>query len=191
MLRGRFQRFTVCLVIVVGIGLGVFVGPGIRHRHDGGDAAHTHSAARSHSHSHSHGHSHGHQHSHEHDHSHGHLPRKRDDQVQQAPAAHIHMTVFGIEVTLPDFLRDDPAPLTTSTGSALGQQRSERGQRVQLSTPAVPSQLIQFAFRIKGIPAQRLCLDADSGPGGWFAAEWPGNAGIDRHAPPDPPPRCV
>ncbi len=108
------------IVLAGSIGFGLAT----RHRHEEGHHAHSHGGS-SHSHKHSHGHSHSHTHSSDHTHSHS-----GDGEAGRRPAttggelkieSHIHVSFFGIELTLPDFVGGEPAPLVAETDPLKGE----------------------------------------------------------------------
>jgi hypothetical protein len=101
MLRSASRKWVAAALLVL-MGVGLSVTPGMRHEHDGGDAAHSHRAG---THSHTHGHRHPHAHSHGHRHSHTHGPRGpvAEESLQRGRHAHVHFSILGFEVTIPDF----------------------------------------------------------------------------------------
>ena len=213
MVRSFSVRILICLSLTVAsIVGGMLILPAIRHRHDGGETAHSHgghsadvhpNSGHTHSHSHSHGSSHKHRHdtahchdsfSHSHtrdehdgdsshaDHSHGH------DHPDHEPSAHIHLTLLGFELTLPDFLSGVPAPLVDEKSTSKRSASTTR-DTIQLPVPFSYAQLVNLTLR-------------------WVAIVTPGvdpedygkeyrvalilserDPGVDGSAPPVPPPK--
>ncbi len=206
----RVRILICCSLIVSAVVGGMVILPAIRHRHDGGGTAHSHGgnsdvvhSHSGHSHSHSHGsthiHSHGAPHGHESpghshaqdepdggsshaDHSHNH------DHADHEPSAHIHLTLLGFELTLPDFLGGVSAPLldekATSKGSA-----SAKGDTIQLPVPFSFAQLVNLTLRWVAI----VTPGVDPEGGGHelrvtlILSER--DPGLDSAAPPVPPPK--
>jgi hypothetical protein len=126
LLRSPIRSAIGLVLLFAALTTGLFVTPGIRHRHDAGDTAHSHahSHAHAHPHSHSHSHHHSHGHTHTHGHPHSHAPVDHDhgensaalvdsssDHPESNSSTHVHITVFGYELTLLDFFDDRAAPL--------------------------------------------------------------------------------
>lgn len=132
--RSPIRSAIGVVLLLAALTTGLFVTPGVRHRHDAGDTAHSHSHAHPHKHSHSHHHSHGHAHGHPHadasvDHDHGEDDAasvdSSSDQLQPNGSTHVHITVFGFELTLPDFF-DDRATTLPMVGSEQGTKNLPR-----------------------------------------------------------------
>ena len=152
-----------CSLIVSAVVGGMLILPAIRHRHDGGETAHWHGGhshgAHSHAgHTHSHGHTHGSSHKHSHDsRSHSHSHDEHDEEISHAdhshshddpdhePSGHIHLTVFGFELTLPDFLGGGPAPLVDA--KATSKEYAATGDTIQLPVPFSFAQLVNVTLR--------------------------------------------
>ena len=122
LLRSPIRSAIGLVLLFAALTTGLFVTPGIRHRHVAGDTAHSHAHAHPQRHSHSHHHTHGHTHSHGHPHSHSPVDHDHgkdsaalvdssSDHLESNCSTHVHLTVFGYELTLPDFFDDRTAPL--------------------------------------------------------------------------------
>ncbi|MFG0294949.1 MAG: hypothetical protein ACF8PG_03505, partial [Maioricimonas sp. JB045] len=84
--------WLISLLMAAAMAASAFITPGLRHQHEGGHAAHSHHHG---SVSHSHG-THVHHHSHE--------PPARQS------TSHIHLTLFGVELTIPNFMGSKEVP---------------------------------------------------------------------------------
>jgi hypothetical protein len=192
--RLSFQCLVSLVLLFATAVVGHFVVPGIRHRHDGGDFAHSHSA---HGHSHNHTHGKGHTHSHDHSHSgegHSHLSEHSDttktSDIAAGPSSHIHFSLFGIELTLPDFLGGEPAPLV-DTGSDIRTKNAAKGDMVRLPSPFSLAQLIDVTLRWAAIGCSRVQLDGTNHPFTRTIVASEINRGLDPSAPPLPPPQAL
>lgn len=174
-------RILICLALsLAAIAGGFLVVPGIRHRHDGGEVAHSHSA---HGHSHSHSHAHVHQ-----DHEGDHADSANLETVVTGPSSHIHFRIFGIELTLPDFLNDGPAPLVAG-GSGHQHGESPVGDVVRLPSPFSLAQLIHVTLQWAAIRCQGVQLDGPGNPFRRAVTVSDRDRGLDPPAPPIPPPQ--
>lgn len=184
MFRSTRVRILLSLVLTVAAIAGSFLlAPGMRHRHDGGEASHSHSA---HCHSHSHGHSHshsgaGHTHSGEHD-------GTTENDVEEEPSSHIHFILFGFELTLPDFLGGEPAPLVDSDSDSRN-ENAAKGDMIRLPSPFSLAQLIDVTLRWTAIGCSRVQLDGTAHPFTRTVVASEINRGLDPSAPPVPPPQ--
>ena len=189
MFRSTRVRILLSLVLTVAAIAGSFLlAPGIRHRHDGGAAAHTHSG-----HVHSHGHSHLHSHRHSHSQS-THSPQgdhdshKIDTPVEEEPLSHIHFSLFGFQLTLPDFLGGEPAPLVDSNSDSRN-ENAAKGDMIRLPSPFSLAQLIDVTLRWTAIGCSRVQLDGTAHPFTRTVVASEINRGLDPSAPPVPPPQ--
>ena len=214
MFRSLTVRILICCSLIVSAVVGgMLILPAIRHRHDGGEIAHSHGGHSHGGHSHgghSHGgHSHGahshaghthsdgqrhdsHSHSHSHDehhggispadHSHGH------DDPDHEPSAHIHLTVFGFELTLPDFLGGVTAPLVDE--KATSKEYAAPGDTIQLPVPFSFAQLVNVTLRWVAIVTPGI--DREDGGHEFRVALILSerDPGLDGSAPPVPPPKA-
>ena len=196
MFRSSCRRNLVCFALLVAACAGSFlVMPGIRHRHDGGEVAHTH-AAGSDGHSHSHGHGHSHSHAHAHTHSHelddpqseSELS-EQDDSVADELSSHIHVFFLGLELTLPDFLSDQPAPLVQ-----LDQNNQEKnsgiGEVIELPSPFSFAQLLDITLRWTAIGCSFVQIEGNETFFCRIANPSDFKRGIDSSAPLLPPPEA-
>ena len=196
MFRCSRHRNLICFALLVAACAGsLLVVPGIRHRHDGGEVAHTH-AAGGHGHSHTHGHGHSHSHTHAHTHSHEHddhqsksEPSEQDDSVADELSSHIHVSFFGFELTLPDFLNDQPAPLVQ-----LDQDDQEKsssiGDVIELPSPFSFAQLMDITLRWTAIGCSYVQIEGHETSFCRTAIPSDFKRGIDPSAPLLPPPEA-
>ena len=94
-----------------------------------------------------HGHSHGHWHSHA-NHTH-HSERDETlkcDAVFEEPSSHIHFSLFGFELTLPDFLGGEPAPLVDYAPEN-PKDIADKGEVIQVPSPFSLAQPIGITLR--------------------------------------------
>lgn len=196
-------RSTVGVVLLLAaLTTGLFVSPGIRHRHDDGDAAHSHSHHHDHGHHHSHGHSHSHTHSHAHAEHHpedegGGSELGESSQIEAKSSTHVHISVFGFELTLPDFFDDDrAAPIVVADSEQRLDASSERSETPQddevlrLPSPLSLGHLVPMILSWTAIVCCRFQPhDANILVGMPYA---PADLNWGRHppAPPLPPPKA-
>jgi hypothetical protein len=195
MLRSASRKWVAAALLVL-MGVGLSVTPGMRHEHDGGDAAHSHRAG---THPHTHGphghrHPHSHAHSHGHGHSHTHGPRgtlAADESLQRGRHAHVHFSILGFEVTIPDFWNGrelQPAPAgSVATRSADGL----RGTPVAgaLTEPCGAETIVPILLGIRApLPPGRVTVPRD-GRSQALAAAACGLGSRGRDEPQLPPPR--
>jgi hypothetical protein len=192
-MRGaRFIDAALSLLVTGGMALGLLCTPGVRHRHEGGEVTHTHGHN---VHTHSHGHGHTHARADDDGHHHGraatadvHAAPK--SQLTKAPTTHLHVSLFGLELTLPDIVGGEGAPLRSS------RNRTARGTGVMAESvdtlpPIFPVQIISMIFDVKCVLTSHVPCPTASSPTGRPAFEEMHNWGIDPPAPPLPPPRGV
>ena len=196
MFRNSRRRTLICLGLLVATCAGsLLVVPGIRHRHDGGDVAHTH-AAGGHAHRHTHGHGHSHSHTHTHAHLHEHDDRQsesqssgRDDSVAEELSSHIHASFFGFELTFPDFLDNQPAPLVQFDQD--NQEKSSgMGDVVELPSPFSFAQLMDITLRWTAIGCSFVQIEGNETSFCRTAIHSDFKTGIDPSAPLLPPPEA-
>jgi hypothetical protein len=171
--------FLVLLTILAGsFGLRF----GIRHRHEGGEAAHSHGHGHTHSHSHTRSHSHtaGHSHAHSHGSSHSHDTPETSD-------SHIHVTFFGVQLTLPDFGFTEPAPLVSLTPNA--PSAADSGERVELPCPFALAGMLQLWMDQTAIAVTRVSINKQEQDPEAVTVAAEVNLGRDASPPPLPPPR--
>ena len=190
MFRSSRVRILLSLVLTVAaIASGLLIAPGIRHRHDGGEAAHSHSA-HGHSHGHGHNHSHGHSHSgagHTHPGEHEGATKKA---VEEEPSSHIHFSLFGFELTFPDFLGGEPAPLVDNAPESQ-KEVADQGEVIRLPSPFSLAQLIDVTLRWTAIECACVQLEGSDDPVDRTAVAADINRGLDPKAPPLPPPQVL
>ena len=196
MFRSPRRRNLICFALLVAACAGsLLVVPGIRHRHDGGGVAHTH-AAGGHGHSHTHGHGHSHSHAHAHTHSHEHDDHQseserseRDDVPAEESSSHIHVSFFGFELTLPDFLNDQPAPLVQLDQDNQGKS-SGIGDVIELPSPFSFAQLMDITLRWTAIGCSFVQIEGNETSFCRTAIRSDFQRGIDPSAPLLPPPEA-
>ena len=181
-----FRSFNLRILLCIGLSVAAIAGsflvvPGIRHRHDGGEAAHSHSA-HGHSHSHGHGHSHGHSHSHA-NHTH------QNAAVEEEPSSHIHFSLFGLELTLPDFLGGEPAPLVDNAPKSQ-KEVAVQGEMIRLPSPFSLAQLIDVTLRWTAIGCSFVQIEGNETSFCRTAIPSDFKRGIDPSAPLLPPPEA-
>lgn len=197
MFRSLRRRNLICFALLVAACAGSFlVIPGIRHRHDGGEVAHTH-AAGDHWHSHSHGHGHFHSHAHAQAHSHDDdkdqsesEPSGRDEAPAEESSSHIHVSFFGFELTLPDFLNDQPAPLV-QLDQDNQEKSSSMGDVIELPSPFSFAQLMDITLRWTAIGCSFVQIEGHETSFCRTAIPSDFKRGIDPSAPLLPPPQAL
>lgn len=189
MFRSLRLRILLCLILSVAtIAGGFLVVPGIRHRHDDGDVAHSHFA---HGHSHSHSHRHCHSHSRaSHTHQSEHDDTQKGDVVAEEPSSHIHISLFGFELTLPDFLSDEPAPLVDHDSDSQ-KETAPKGDVIRLPSPFSLAQLIHVTLRWTAIECSGVQREGTDHPFELTFVASDGNRGLDPSAPLLLPPQAL
>lgn len=177
----RVVRITAFLIAAVFCLGGLFT-PGVRHRHHRGAHPHTHS----HGHVHRHGNGPAHVHSHSHSHeTHSHSESADDDTES---TTHIHFRFFGIEFTLNDVTGDDePAPDI----ELVQPSRSSKAGRIAICAPRIWNQLLKLVRATKTVLRADLAFTNHDPPPSQLEQNQLLQTGIDRSAPPVPPPRAV
>ena len=166
------QRLIRLAVLMAMLAVGLGFGLGLRHRHAGGEFAHSHGHAHPHSHSHPHSHKHPHRHPHE----------------EPEPSSHIHVTFFGIEITLPDFMGGEPAPLVeteTSDGA-----HSVTGEVVTVSGPIGPGAIVRFVTGWTAIRPELIRVTHEIPLIEFIGLSLPLSFGVDAPSPRLPPPEA-
>lgn len=201
MFRRRLRQLGIALTsLAVLFAVIVSMLHGLRHSHSGGDVAHSHSGSQEHSAAHSHGSSHVHSHSHSHEgHSHGSVAHSlghvhRHDDVAQsgekelaADSPHVHVSLFGMEITLPDFAGMVPKFASNGDPAQPAAARSEiilLGDTFGLTHAVlvIAVGIVVFRHRVRVLLSQRRQTRCD------FLMC---HSGIDRAAPPLPPPQVA
>ncbi len=192
----RFLHGAIGLVLAVLFAVGAFLTPGFRHRHEGGQHSHTHSSAQSHHHhGHSHPHHHGHSHPHHHDHKHGHghshaHAQSHHDAIAEA-RPHIHVRLFGFQLTLPDFLGGDQAPLTAGSPAVRPRVKSKPPAVPEIQSLPIVPQLVRFVMEIRCLVPDKVALAANTPAPSSLSTREPVDLGLARSEPPVPPPKAA
>lgn len=192
-----------CVVLMGLLAGGLGIRSGIRHRHDGGETAHSHGAgAHSRSHSHSDGHSHSHSHSHSHasghshTHSHAHpephahdVESETESEHVHPDGAHVHVTILGFELTLPDWFPGEPAPLY----SEFSRDRSKVPAGVVVEIPGSYglATFLQMFMDQLAIRPNRPLIQGPETPSAFAHQSPQGDLGLDAAPPLVPPPRFM
>ena len=166
----RWQRLICPVLLMAMLAGGLGFGLGVRHRHAGGESEHFHG----HFHSHSHGHSHQQPHRHPHE--------------EPEPSSHIHVTFFGIEITLADFMGEEPAPLVeteTSDGS-----HSVTGEVVTVPCPPGLGAVVRFVTSWTAIRPELVRITHDIPLVEFIGLSLPMSPGVDAPSPRLPPPEA-
>ena len=184
----RILRGAIGLVLAVLFAVGAFLTPGLRHRHEGGQHSHTHSSAQPH---HHHGHSHPHHHGHKHGrgHSHAHSHPHHAAVVKASP--HIHVRLFGFQLTLPDFLGGDEAPLTADFPAVRPRAKSKPPAVPEVQSLPIVPQLVRFVMELRCLVPDKVALAANTlSPSSLSTREFV-DLGLARAEPPVPPPKAA
>ncbi|MFO0918894.1 MAG: hypothetical protein U0872_11340 [Planctomycetaceae bacterium] len=182
----RFFYAAISLVLTAFFLIAAFVTPGVRHQHEGGEHSHTHSSSKTHAHHH-HGHSHhhhGHAHSHAHHHHHHHAAI-----AESSP--HIHVSIFGFQLTLPDFFGGVDAPVTASTPAVRSHAKSKPPAVPEIRALEIFPQLVRFVMDLRCLVPSKVMLAASLTESTRFAAWERVDFGRTRPEPMVPPPKTA
>jgi|GEM_PF-4498880 len=163
--------WLISLLMAAAMAASAFITPGLRHQHEGGHAAHSHHHG---SVSHSHG-THVHHHSHE--------PPARQS------TSHIHLTLFGIELTIPNFMGSkevpdaDLGPMTARTTDRAS------GADFRLTRPGTPAEVVQTLSQIRMLRPGQVVAPSCGALSLTIPCQPTNRSGRERPAPPVPPPR--
>jgi len=202
--RIRILLCTAVSIVVLAGSLGF--GLAIRHRHEAGDHAHSHGgSSHSHSHAHPHAHSHdhspGHSHSHRHSHTHarstGHSHQHSEKSNEGGESnlsedggnieAHIHVSFFGFELTLPDFIGGEPAPLVADDESPGAEPFAGDIVRLPFS-PGFPT-LVHLFNTLTAVSPDRVRIRSNDPPIVLMESVTAQYQGLDAARPLLPPPK--
>jgi hypothetical protein len=186
MFRRPIVRILFCLTLSsISIAAGFLAVPGIRHRHEGGKSAHSHAR---HGHRHHH-HGHGHFHSHgTHSHDHHTDDHSESSAGEESAESHIHFVFLGIELTFPDFLSDEPAPLVDHRSES-SEEQAPKGDVIRLPSPFSLAQLIHVLSQWSAVGCTAVRLEDQGTSFGRVTCDLNLFQGLDRPAPPLPPPQ--